>query len=392
MFELEENENHNLANIKVIGVGGGGSHAVNRMIESGIECVEFIVANTDAQALAASKASVKIQLGPKLTKGLGAGGRPEVGRKAAEESAEEIGKVLEGADLVFVTAGMGGGTGTGAAPIVAEIAKSQGALTIGIVTKPFAFEGRKRSNGAMKGVEDLKEKVDAIVTIPNDRLLQIASSETTLEQAFSFADDILRQGVQGISDTIAKPGIINLDFADVRTIMADTGTALMGVGTAKGENRAIVAAKAAISSPLLELSIEGATGILFNISGANLTLMEAQQAADFIYDAACAGDGDAEVMFGAFNDETSGDEIKVTVIATGFSNEQQEQVMRPYNAREKEQKERPAQGEQSVFERRGYRYNAEESSKTISQWENEAKKKYTNNISIPEFLNSRNKK
>ncbi len=392
MFELEENENHNLANIKVIGVGGGGSNAVNRMIESGIECVEFIVANTDAQALAASKASVKIQLGPKLTKGLGAGGRPEVGRKAAEESAEEIGKVLEGADLVFVTAGMGGGTGTGAAPIVAEIAKSQGALTIGIVTKPFAFEGRKRSNGAMKGVEDLKEKVDAIVTIPNDRLLQIASSETTLEQAFSFADDILRQGVQGISDTIAKPGIINLDFADVRTIMADTGTALMGVGTAKGENRAIVAAKAAISSPLLELSIEGATGILFNISGANLTLMEAQQAADFIYDAACAGDGDAEVMFGAFNDETSGDEIKVTVIATGFSNEQQEQVMRPYNAREKEQKERPAQGEQSVFERRGYRYNAEESSKTISQWENEAKKKYTNNISIPEFLNSRNKK
>ena len=392
MFELEENENHNLANIKVIGVGGGGSNAVNRMIESGIECVEFIVANTDAQALAASKASVKIQLGPKLTKGLGAGGRPEVGRKAAEESAEEIGKVLEGADLVFVTAGMGGGTGTGAAPIVAEIAKSQGALTIGIVTKPFAFEGRKRSNGAMKGVEDLKEKVDAIVTIPNDRLLQIASSETTLEQAFSFADDILRHGVQGISDTIAKPGIINLDFADVRTIMADTGTALMGVGTAKGENRAIVAAKAAISSPLLELSIEGATGILFNISGANLTLMEAQQAADFIYDAACAGDGDAEVMFGAFNDETSGDEIKVTVIATGFSNEQQEQVMRPYNAREKEQKERPAQGEQSVFERRGYRYNAEESSKTISQWENEAKKKYTNNISIPEFLNSRNKK
>ena len=391
MFELEENENHNLANIKVIGVGGGGSNAVNRMIESGIECVEFIVANTDAQALAASKASTKIQLGPKLTKGLGAGGRPEVGRKAAEESSEEIAKALEGADLVFVTAGMGGGTGTGAAPIVAEIAKSQGALTIGIVTKPFAFEGRKRSNGAMKGVEDLKEKVDAIVTIPNDRLLQIASSETTLEQAFSFADDILRQGVQGISDTIAKPGIINLDFADVRTIMADTGTALMGVGTAKGENRAIVAAKAAISSPLLELSIEGATGILFNISGANLTLMEAQQAADFIYDAACAGDGDAEVMFGAFNDETSGDEIKVTVIATGFSNEQQEQVLRPYG-KEKEQKDRSAQAEQSVFERRGYRYNAEESSKAISQWENEAKKKYTNNISIPEFLSSRNKK
>ena len=212
-FEMEEN-NNNLANIKVIGVGGGGSNAVNRMIESGVECVEFIVANTDAQALEASKAATKIQLGPKLTKGLGAGGRPEVGRKAAEESTEEIAKALEGADLVFVTAGMGGGTGTGAAPIVAEIAKSQGALTIGIVTKPFAFEGRKRSNGAMKGVEDLKETVDSTVTIPNDRLLQIASSETTLEQAFSFADDILRQGVQGISDTIAKAGIINLDFAN----------------------------------------------------------------------------------------------------------------------------------------------------------------------------------
>lgn len=390
MFELEENSNNNLANIKVIGVGGGGSNAVNRMIESGIECVEFIVANTDAQALAASKAATKIQLGPKLTKGLGAGGRPEVGRKAAEESTEEISKALEGADLVFVTAGMGGGTGTGAAPIVAEIAKSQGALTIGIVTKPFAFEGRKRSNGAMKGVEDLKEKVDAIVTIPNDRLLQIASSETTLEQAFSFADDILRQGVQGISDTIAKPGIINLDFADVRTIMADTGTALMGVGTAKGENRAIVAAKAAISSPLLELSIEGATGILFNISGANLTLIEAQQAADFIYDAACAGDGDAEVMFGAFNDENSGDEIKVTVIATGFSNEQQELVMHPENTRERAKKEQPVAKNSARYDR-SYNYDTDELSKTISQWDKEAKKSFTSSIEIPSFLSNKRK-
>lgn len=390
MFELEENSNNNLANIKVIGVGGGGSNAVNRMIESGIECVEFIVANTDAQALAASKAATKIQLGPKLTKGLGAGGRPEVGRKAAEESTEEISRALEGADLVFVTAGMGGGTGTGAAPIVAEIAKSQGALTIGIVTKPFAFEGRKRSNGAMKGVEDLKEKVDAIVTIPNDRLLQIASNETTLEQAFSFADDILRQGVQGISDTIAKPGIINLDFADVRTIMADTGTALMGVGTAKGENRAIVAAKAAISSPLLELSIEGATGILFNISGANLTLMEAQQAADFIYDAACAGDGDAEVMFGAFNDENSGDEIKVTVIATGFSNEQQELVMHPENTRERAKKEQPV-AKASARSDRSYNYDTDELSKTISQWDKEAKKSFTSSIEIPSFLSNKRK-
>ena len=390
-FEMEEN-NNNLANIKVIGVGGGGSNAVNRMIESGVECVEFIVANTDAQALEASKAATKIQLGPKLTKGLGAGGRPEVGRKAAEESTEEIAKALEGADLVFVTAGMGGGTGTGAAPIVAEIAKSQGALTIGIVTKPFAFEGRKRSNGAMKGVEDLKEKVDSIVTIPNDRLLQIASSETTLEQAFSFADDILRQGVQGISDTIAKAGILNLDFADVRTIMADTGTALMGVGTAKGENRAIVAAKAAISSPLLELSIEGATGILVNISGANLTIMEAQAAADFIYDAACGDDGDAEVMFGAFNDESAGDEIKVTVIATGFSNEQQEMVMHPEAKKEKAQSEQPAQkSKTTVRADRSYNYDPDELSKTISQWDKETKKSFTSSIEIPSFLSNKRK-
>ncbi len=392
MFELEENSNNNLANIKVIGVGGGGSNAVNRMIESGIECVEFIVANTDAQALTASKAATKIQLGPKLTKGLGAGGRPEVGRKAAEESTEEIAKALDGADLVFVTAGMGGGTGTGAAPIVAEIAKSQGALTIGIVTKPFAFEGRKRSNGAMKGVEDLKEKVDAIVTIPNDRLLQIASTETTLEQAFSFADDILRQGVQGISDTIAKPGIINLDFADVRTIMADTGTALMGVGTAKGENRAVVAAKAAVSSPLLELSIEGATGILFNISGANLTIMEAQAAADYIYDMACGDEGDAEVMFGAFNDETAGDEIKVTVIATGFSNEQQELVMHPENNREKASREQnSAKNKTTTRSDRSYNYDTDELSKTISQWDKEAKKSFTSSIEIPSFLSNKRK-
>ena len=392
MFELEENSNNNLANIKVIGVGGGGSNAVNRMIESGIECVEFIVANTDAQALTASKAATKIQLGPKLTKGLGAGGRAEVGRKAAEESTEEIAKALDGADLVFVTAGMGGGTGTGAAPIVAEIAKSQGALTIGIVTKPFAFEGRKRSNGAMKGVEDLKEKVDAIVTIPNDRLLQIASTETTLEQAFSFADDILRQGVQGISDTIAKPGIINLDFADVRTIMADTGTALMGVGTAKGENRAVVAAKAAVSSPLLELSIEGATGILFNISGANLTIMEAQAAADYIYDMACGDEGDAEVMFGAFNDETAGDEIKVTVIATGFSNEQQELVMHPENNREKASREQnSAKNKTTTRSDRSYNYDTDELSKTISQWDKEAKKSFTSSIEIPSFLSNKRK-
>ncbi len=314
---IDEERKGNLACIKVIGVGGGGGNAVNRMIAAKVEGVEFIVANTDAQVMQTSKADVKIQLGNKLTRGLGAGGNPEVGAKAAEESREDLVGALEGADLVFVTAGMGGGTGTGAAPVVAEVAKSIGALTIAIVTKPFAFEGKKRLNQALKGIDNLKEKVDAIVTIPNDRLLQIASKDTTLEAAFAFADDILRQGVQGISDTISKPGIINLDFADVRSTMANKGTALMGVGVAKGENRAVAAAKAAVSSPLLELSMQGATGILMNISGANLTLLEAQEAADFIYDAAGT---EADVMFGAFNEDNENDEIKITVIATGFQN------------------------------------------------------------------------
>ncbi len=317
MFELEKYQsNGNLANIKVIGVGGGGGNAVNRMIAANLEGIEFIVANTDAQALELSKAPTKIQLGGKLTRGLGAGGNPEVGQKSAEESREELTQALKGADLVFVTAGMGGGTGTGAAPVVAEVAKSVGALTIGIVTKPFGFEGGRRRKQAMEGIERLSAQVDSIVTIPNDRLLQIADKNTTLESAFSFADDILRQGVQGISDTIAKAGIINLDFADVRAIMENTGVALMGVGVAKGENRAVTAAKAAISSPLLELSIEGAKGILLNISGSNLTLLEAQEAADFIYESAGT---DADIMFGAFDEDNGSDEIKITIIATGFS-------------------------------------------------------------------------
>lgn len=319
MFELEKNETGNLACIKVIGVGGGGGNAVNRMIAANVEGVEFIVANTDAQALELSKAPTKIQLGGKLTRGLGAGGNPEVGCKSAEESREELTQALKGADLVFVTAGMGGGTGTGAAPIVAEVAKSIGALTIAIVTKPFTFEGKRRLKQALAGIERLSGQVDSIVTIPNDRLLQIADKNTTLESAFSFADDILRQGVQGISDTIAKAGIINLDFADVRTIMQNTGVALMGVGIAKGENRAVTAAKAAISSPLLELSIEGASGILLNISGSNLTLLEAQEAADFIYESAGT---DADIMFGAFDDDNGSDEIKITIIATGFNRQQ----------------------------------------------------------------------
>ena len=332
---IDEERKGNLACIKVIGVGGGGGNAVNRMIAAKVEGVEFIVANTDAQVMQTSKADVKIQLGNKLTRGLGAGGNPEVGAKAAEESREDLVGALEGADLVFVTAGMGGGTGTGAAPVVAEVAKSIGALTIAIVTKPFAFEGKKRLNQALKGIDNLKEKVDAIVTIPNDRLLQIASKDTTLEAAFAFADDILRQGVQGISDTISKPGIINLDFADVRSTMANKGTALMGVGVAKGENRAVAAAKAAVSSPLLELSMQGATGILMNISGANLTLLEAQEAADFIYDAAGT---EADVMFGAFNEDNENDEIKITVIATGFQDVQPKAPEEPVAAKQPEER------------------------------------------------------
>lgn len=328
MFELEKSETGNLACIKVIGVGGGGGNAVNRMIAANVEGIEFIVANTDAQALELSKAPTKIQLGGKLTRGLGAGGNPEVGCKSAEESKEELVQALKGADLVFVTAGMGGGTGTGAAPIVAEVAKSIGALTLAIVTKPFGFEGKRRMKQALEGIERLSAQVDSIVTIPNDRLLQIADKNTTLESAFSFADDILRQGVQGISDTIAKAGIINLDFADVRAIMENTGVALMGVGLAKGENRAVTAAKAAISSPLLELSIEGARGILLNISGSNLTLLEAQEAADFIYESAGT---DADIMFGAFDEDSGSDEIKITIIATGFNQAQPavEQVIIP---------------------------------------------------------------
>ena len=314
MFQLDD-KNNNVAVIKVIGVGGGGGNAVERMIATNVDNVEFIVANTDAQVLAQSNADTKIQIGVKLTRGLGAGGNPEIGQKAAEESREELAQALEGADLVFVTAGMGGGTGTGAAAVVAEIAKSQGALTIGVVTKPFKFEGRKRMKNALEGIEELIDKVDSLVTIPNDRLLEIASKEMTMKEAFEYADDILRQGVQGIADTITKNAMINLDFADVRSTMQNTGTALMGVGVGKGEDRAVAAAKAAISSPLLETSIEGATALLINISGQNPTLIETQEAVDFINDAT---GGEPDVIFGVIDDPGAKDDIKVTVIATGF--------------------------------------------------------------------------
>ncbi len=304
------------AKIKVVGVGGGGTNAVNRMIASGLRGVEFIAVNTDAQALAVSQAPVRIQIGAQATRGLGAGANPEVGEKAAEESRQELADALKGADMVFVTAGMGGGTGTGASPIIAEVAKQSGALTVAVVTKPFPFEGRKRLTQAEKGIANLRSRVDALITIPNERLLHVVERQTSIIEAFRIADEILRQGVQGISDLIAVPGLINLDFADVRTIMADTGTALMGIGVARGENRAANAAKAAISSPLLETSIEGARGVLLNITGdPNLALFEVNEAAEIV---AHAADPEANIIFGAVIDESLQDEIRVTVIATGF--------------------------------------------------------------------------
>lgn len=304
------------ANIRVIGVGGGGNNAVNRMIAAGLRGVEFIAVNTDAQALGGSLATTRLQIGAKLTKGLGAGADPDVGLRAAEESRDEIANALRGSDMVFVTAGMGGGTGTGAAPIVAEIAKEMGALTVGVVTRPFTFEGRKRQLQAEKGIAGLKGKVDTLITIPNDRLLQVVDKKTSIVDAFRIADDVLRQGVQGISDLIFVPGLINLDFADIRTIMAETGSALMGIGSGKGEGRAAEAARAAISSPLLETSIEGARGVLLNITGgADLGLLEVNEAAEII---AQAADPEANIIFGAVIDESIEDEIRVTVIATGF--------------------------------------------------------------------------
>ncbi|HHW38306.1 MAG TPA: cell division protein FtsZ [Bacillales bacterium] len=305
-----------LASIKVIGVGGGGSNAVNRMIEHGVQGVEFIAVNTDAQALNLSKAEITLQIGTKLTRGLGAGANPEVGKKAAEESREQIEEALKGADMVFVTAGMGGGTGTGAAPVIAQISKELGALTVGVVTRPFTFEGRKRSTQAASGIAAFKENVDTLIVIPNDRLLEIVDKNTPMLEAFREADNVLRQGVQGISDLIAVPGLINLDFADVKTIMSNQGSALMGIGIATGESRAAEAAKKAISSPLLETSIDGAQGVLMNITGGmNLSLYEVQEAADIV---ASASDEEVNMIFGSVINENLNDEIVVTVIATGF--------------------------------------------------------------------------
>ncbi|OBR64983.1 cell division protein FtsZ [Paenibacillus oryzae] len=312
-FDLELEQ---LAQIKVIGVGGGGSNAVNRMIENGVKGVEFITVNTDAQALNLAKSEHKLQIGDKLTRGLGAGANPEVGHKAAEESRELIMNQLKGSDMVFVTAGMGGGTGTGAAPVIAEIARECGALTVGVVTRPFTFEGRKRSSQAEQGIEALKEKVDTLIVIPNDRLLEIVDKKTPMLEAFREADNVLRQAVQGISDLIAEPALINLDFADVKTIMTERGSALMGIGIASGENRAAEAARKAIMSPLLETSIDGARGVIMNITGgSNLSLYEVNEAAEIVIS---ASDQDVNMIFGAMIQEEMKDEIKVTVIATGF--------------------------------------------------------------------------
>lgn len=307
------------AEIKVIGVGGGGMNAVNRMIEANLAGVEFIAANTDAQALTSSNAKIKIQLGDKLTKGLGAGANYEIGKKAAEEDRDHIAEILEGADMVFITAGMGGGTGTGAAPIVAEIAREVGALTVAVVTRPFTFEGRKRSNAAELGIKNLKDRVDAIIVIPNDKLLEISQENVTMLEAFGYADDILRQGVQGISDLIVVPGLINTDFADVKTIMSQAGSALMGIGTASGENRAVTAAQMAISSPLLESSIQGAKGVLMNITaGPDLGIHEVNKACSIVQEVV---DPDANIIYGHAVCESMGDSIKITVIATGFGEE-----------------------------------------------------------------------
>ena len=315
-MSMREQSGNYLAVIKVVGVGGGGTNAVNRMVDAGLSGVEFIAVNTDAQALMMCDADVKIHIGSQATRGLGAGADPAVGQAAAQESRDELKEALKGADMIFVTAGEGGGTGTGGAPIVAELGRELGALTVGVVTRPFAFEGRRRAQQAEQGIESLRERVDTLIVIENDRLLQVVEKKTSVMDAFRMADDVLRQGVQGITDLITVPGLVNLDFADVRTIMRDAGSALMGIGAASGENRASEAARIAVSSPLLESSIEGATGILLNFTGGpEVGLFEVNEAAEVVTGAA---DASANIIFGAVIDESMGDEVRVTVIATGF--------------------------------------------------------------------------
>ena len=368
------------ARIKVIGVGGGGCNAVNRMIEEGMGGIEFVTVNTDAQALLLSKAPTRVRIGDKGTRGLGAGGNPEVGRKAAEESAEELYEVLKGSDMVFVTSGLGGGTGTGAAPIVAQIAKEVGALTIGVVTRPFAFEGARRQQSAELGITKLKEHADTLIVIPNDRLLQIVDKKVSLTEAFRTADDVLRQGIQGISELITIPGMINLDFADVRAIMSEGGAALMAVGHASGEDRARVAAEMAISSQLLDITIDGARGILFNVTGGNnLTLFEVNQAAAIIKETAHP---DVNLIFGAVIDPNMGEEVRITVIATGFD--------RPSSGRSPLLETRPAAREATQpIAASSLTNKAERPAPTSTPIEFQPHVMNTNDLDIPAFLRNR---
>ncbi|EAG7373640.1 cell division protein FtsZ [Listeria monocytogenes] len=390
MLEFDTSS-ESLATIKVIGVGGGGNNAVNRMIEHGVQGVEFISVNTDAQALNLAKAETKLQIGTKLTRGLGAGAVPEIGKKAAEESREQIEEALKGSDMVFVTAGMGGGTGTGAAPVIAQIAKEMGALTVGVVTRPFGFEGPKRTKQALTGTEAMKEAVDTLIVIPNDRLLQIVDKNTPMLEAFREADNVLRQGVQGISDLIAVPGLINLDFADVKTIMTNRGSALMGIGIATGENRAAEAAKKAISSPLLETSVDGAKGVLMNITGgSNLSLYEVQEAAEIV---SSASDEDVNMIFGSVINDELKDELIVTVIATGFDEEKQAQQQAQANRRPNLsiQVNRPNYAVQDE-QQNDYAQNAPQQANAPVHEQQAEPQQNSSDVDVPAFIRNRNRR
>ena len=362
------------AKIKVIGIGGGGCAAVSRMHSSSLRGVDFVIVNTDAQALQSSKIKTKINIGKSLTKGLGAGMNPDVGRQAAEEDQEEIQEIVKGCDMVFVTCGLGGGTGTGAAPVVASIAKEAGALTVGVVTKPFSFEGSQRNEIGDKGHAELESKVDTLITVPNDKLLQIIDKKTSLTDAFRVVDEVLHQGVQGISDLITVPGIVNVDFADVRAVMEGTGSALMGIGVASGENRAAEAAKKAIDSPLLEQAVDGATGVLFNVSGdEDLGMLEIDEAAKVITESV---DSKAKIIFGAVRDETLNNEIKITVIATGFSDKKKRKSL---------DEQVPLEATQSdVF--KGFRYQSVGNERAVPKPENDKVEPGGDELDVPAFI------
>ncbi|MBA4076108.1 MAG: cell division protein FtsZ [Cyanobacteria bacterium PR.023] len=371
------------ASIKVVGVGGAGSNAVNRMIAAGLNGVEFWSCNTDAQALDLAAAKNRLQIGSKLTRGLGAGGNPSIGQKAAEESREEIAQALQGADMVFIAAGMGGGTGTGAAPIVAEVAKEMGALTVGVVSRPFLFEGKRRSNQAENGINEIRSRVDTLIVIPNQRLLEVVDHRASMQEAFVEADKVLMQGVQGISDIITVPGLINVDFADVKAVMQTAGSALMGVGRATGEGRAVEAARNAINSPLLETTIDGASGVIFNVTGGpDLTLHEVQEAANVIYSAVS---DEANIIFGAVLDDRLHGEVLITVIATGFDMLVQSQPKaRPTQANANQQQQRVEQQARPAQQVQQQQQQAQQSQS------NELKKMASDILDIPEFLKQRN--